>query len=53
MAHCLPEAVDTSWAAFITALKAISGPALVLPEQVAVSYYQGYSSAVSPPGGRS
>jgi hypothetical protein len=47
----LLSAVDTSWAAFITALKAISGAALTLTEQVSVSYYQGYTARVNPTTG--
>ncbi len=49
----LLEAVDTQWAAFITALKAISGAALELTEQVSVSYYKGYTERINPTTGRS
>ena len=48
----LLEAVDTQWAAFITALKAISGAALTLQEQVGVSYYEGYTERVNATTGR-
>lgn len=46
------SAFNTQWAAFITALKAISGAALTLTEQVSVSYYKGLTAKTNGTTGR-
>jgi hypothetical protein len=48
----LLTAFNTQWAAFITALKAISGAALTLTGQVGVSYYKGLTAKVNGTTGR-
>lgn len=40
--------VDSGWAAFITALKALSGIGCTLTNQVNVSYYAGFASVQNP-----
>ncbi len=48
----LLSAVDTQWASFITACKAISGTALSLVAQSSISYFKGYTARTNPVTGR-